>query len=711
VEGEEDDRTYDLPQIYDPEVLQEYWKSRPVKVAHRAATLAFEVARFAARLRKDSLLGLVEKKRAKRANQLRLLVQRLGPTYIKLAQAFSTRSDLLPPKYITEIEKLQDGVEPFPCKAALAIVAEQLGCDPMTVFEAISAAPVAAASLGQVYKAKLLPAYGSAEVAVKVQRPGVLETVALDLFLLRSIAELLKDVSPSITGSTDFCGLVDDWGVRFFAEMNFKSEAMNAAKFQRQMQERGLDGVVTPRTYWELSTDTLLVTEWMTGQKLNESSRSNVRQLCCTLLNCYLIQLLDTGFMHADPHPGNLVVTRDGNLCLLDWGLITEVDQETRTTLVEFIAHMQTEDWDRVADDLMALGFVSPAGGSPREQGLVEPLGVILGQLTRIGGAGGVNIEKVTRDLDNLSKQFPYFVIPPYFALILRAFSVIEGIALNVDPLYAIIKECMPYVAQRVLSDDSPRMRELLRQLLYGDSSRLDLVRLQKLSEGFVGYQTSGINSLTGAQAAVPATNALRRLPVFEQTLVDDRVKHGLRLILRAGGSFSQEIIIIELVNAVDALGREALVELASSLTRSLPGGLGRAAAGPMGALSPLSTILLPVLGPVGLMQSPLRRVELSKEDLESLATVRAILALFAEEQEEEGGRVAFAGSARGPSPKTVGAELLAMLPDLQISLRGTVELLPLLRELAPGLATVWSEVTIRLLQRTISRLVNRPAR
>jgi len=131
--------------------------------------------------------------------------------------------------------------------------------------------------------------------------------------------------------------------------------------------------------------------------------------------------------------------------------------------------------------------FVSPEGGSPKDQGLIEPLGQILGQLTSTTGC--VNIEKITRDLDDLSNEFPYFRIPPYFALILRAFSVIEGIALTVDPAYAIIRECMPYLAQRVLADNTPRMQELLRQLLYGNGTRLDMARLRKLSESEAGLK------------------------------------------------------------------------------------------------------------------------------------------------------------------------------------------------------------------------------
>mmetsp|Transcript_29808 Transcript_29808/g.75049 ORF Transcript_29808/g.75049 Transcript_29808/m.75049 type:complete len:402 (+) Transcript_29808:1-1206(+) len=395
--------------------------------------------------------------------------------------------------------------------------------------------------------------------------------------------------------------------------------------------------------------------------------------------------------MHADPHPGNLIVVNDGTLCLLDWGLITEVDAETRVTLVEFIAHMQTEDWARVADDLMALGFVAPEGGSPRDQGLVEPLGKILGQLTRVGGDSGVNIEKVTRDLDGLSKRFPYFTIPPYFALILRAFSVIEGIALTVDPQYAIVRECMPYLAQRMLSDDSPRMQELLRQLLYGDRQTLDMQRLQKLADGFVGYKTDGLQTVD--EEVAPA----RRVGQPQRRVLDERVKAGLRVILRSGGSFSQEIIINELVNAVDALGREALMELASLLVRSVPGAA---------ALyrSPLGSMVLPLL--------PLRgAAELSEEDQQALATVRGIMSLFA----EEGADAEATGNGGGRSAALAqwqtgwGGDLLAALRDPRASVRSSVafgmELLPLAGELAPGITNVWTQVSIRLLQRTLARL------
>jgi aarF domain-containing kinase len=229
-------------------------------------------------------------------------------------------------------------------------------------------------------------------------------------------------------------------------------QGKNAIQFSKNM--KSLPNVKVPGVYLEYTCRKVLTCEWVNGEKLSESNAADLLPLVTTALNCYLVQLLETGFLHADPHPGNLLRTPDGHLCVLDFGLMTEVTEDQRYTLVEYISHVVNSDYPRVAEDLVRLGFVPPELADPRKTAAVAPqLGRIMGQLIQGGGARKINVQQLTEDLVNISKDY-VFVIPPYFALILRAFSVLEGIGLDADPDYSIVDECYPYLSKRLLTDD-----------------------------------------------------------------------------------------------------------------------------------------------------------------------------------------------------------------------------------------------------------------
>ena len=205
------------------------------------------------------------------------------------------------------------------------------------LFSELSPSPVAAASLGQVYRGRLRSELGGHEAAVKVCRPGVRESVALDLHVMRSVA-LAASAVPG--AGSDWVGLLDEWAARFFDEMEYEREAETQAMFRGQMEVQGLlaAGIVVPEVY--RAAPQVLVTEWIEGEKLAESTASDVRELCSTLLSCYLIQLLETGCLHSDPHPGNLLRTRDGKIAILDFGLVTQIAPDYGLALMEYIAHL-----------------------------------------------------------------------------------------------------------------------------------------------------------------------------------------------------------------------------------------------------------------------------------------------------------------------------------------------------------------------------------
>mmetsp|Transcript_58445 Transcript_58445/g.186321 ORF Transcript_58445/g.186321 Transcript_58445/m.186321 type:complete len:551 (+) Transcript_58445:644-2296(+) len=394
----------ELPHVYNPDQIAQYWARRPLKVAKRAGEVVGLSTIPSLAMLKDFVAGNLSATDTKRAKELKDLITRLGPVCIKVGQTASIRVDLLPTTYIEELKTLQDKVPPFPNDMAFAQIERELGRPLNEVFSEISQEPVAAASLGQVYKGKLRGIEGRPEgmqVAIKVQRPNVLKLVSLDVHVLRGIMIMASSI-PQMT--SDLVAVLDDWAIRFFEEMDYVKEAENTMRFAEDM--KGLEGIMVPSVYPELCTREVLVTEWIEGEKLSESQADDVRQLVSTMLNSYLIQLLDTGFLHADPHPGNLLRTPDGKICVLDFGLMTEVTEDRRIALVEFIAHLSIEDYEAVALDLVKLGFV-PEKMEHSISDIVPILGEVMQQITQGGGAGKINLDLMIKDMEELANDYP----------------------------------------------------------------------------------------------------------------------------------------------------------------------------------------------------------------------------------------------------------------------------------------------------------------
>lgn len=259
---------------------------------------------FLTSLLTDFAFGRLKETEVQRAIEIRNIVTSLGPAYIKLGQALSIRPDLLSPTAMVELQKLCDKVPSFDSDVAMQLVESELGRPWHAVFKKLTPKPIAAASLGQVYKGELMT---GEEVAVKVQRPFVVETVTIDLFIIRKIGLCLKKF-PQI--KTDFVALLDEWAERFFEELDYVKEGQNATKFAQQMkadlpqvhnsQRLGLscNKVVVPKTFSDYTTRRVLTTEWLNGEKLSQSKEADVGRLVNIGVICYLKQLLQTG-----PHP------------------------------------------------------------------------------------------------------------------------------------------------------------------------------------------------------------------------------------------------------------------------------------------------------------------------------------------------------------------------------------------------------------------------
>ncbi|GJP56087.1 hypothetical protein CLOM_g15146 [Closterium sp. NIES-68] len=480
-----------LPLVYDPDLIATYWQKRPGAIFSRIMQLLAVSGDFLTKVAADIVTKRLKENEVKRAMELREIVTSLGPAYIKLGQALSIRPDILSPAAMVELQKLCDRVPSFDNDIAMALMEDELGLPPSEVFSELSPAPIAAASLGQVYKGKLKTT-GEA-VAVKVQRPYVLETVTIDLYIIRRLGLALRGI-PQI--ATDVVGLVDEWAARFFEELDYVNEARNAELFAESMA-KDLPQVVVPKPFMDYTSRRVLVTQWIDGEKLSQSTADDVGSLVNVGVICYLKQLLDTGLFHADPHPGNLIRTPDGKLCVLDFGLMTRITEGQKYGMIEAIAHLIHRDYPAIVEDFVLLDFI-PEGVNLNP--IMPVLARVFDQALEGGGAKGINFQELAADLAQITFEYP-FRIPPYFALIIRAIGVLEGIALVGDPDFAIVDAAYPYIAQRLLTDPSPRLRAALRYTIYGRSGVFDADRFIDVMEAFETFAANA-KSGRGAQFA-----------------------------------------------------------------------------------------------------------------------------------------------------------------------------------------------------------------
>uniref|UniRef100_A0A7N1A4F9 Protein kinase domain-containing protein n=1 Tax=Kalanchoe fedtschenkoi TaxID=63787 RepID=A0A7N1A4F9_KALFE len=564
---EVDESSESLPLVYDPASISAYWGKRPQAVATRIVQLLSVAGGFLSSLIWDLINKKVKENEVARAIELRDIVTSLGPAYIKLGQALSIRPDVLSPAAMVELQKLCDKVPSYPDDIAMELIKEELGQPWQEIYSELSPSPIAAASLGQVYKGRLKE--NGDVVAVKVQRPYVLETVTVDLFIIRKLGLVLKQF-PQV--SIDVVGLVDEWAARFFEELDYVNEGENGTRFA-EMMRKDLPQVVVPKTYDKYTSRKVLTTSWIEGEKLSQSTESDVGELVNVGVICYLKQLLDTGFFHADPHPGNMIRTPDGKLAILDFGLVTKLTDDQKYGMVEAIAHLIHRDYGAIVKDFVKLGFI-PDGVNL--QPILPVLAKVFDQALEGGGAKNINFQELAADLAQITFDYP-FRIPPYFALIIRAIGVLEGIALVGNPEFAIVDEAYPYIAQRLLTDESPRLRSALRYTIYGKSGVFDADRFIDVMQAFENFITAaksgGGENLNGDMAELgilqrPASQGFM-LPVFpspSQAGKPLQTRAALSFLLSDKGNFFREFLLDEIVKGIDAVTREQLVQLMSGL-------------------------------------------------------------------------------------------------------------------------------------------------
>ncbi|MFM8974417.1 MAG: ABC1 kinase family protein [Vulcanococcus sp.] len=519
---------------YDPAAITRIYAGHPQRLLRRLWQTLVPISLYLLAVGIDWGTGAIrtpDRARA-RARECAELLARLGPAFIKAGQALSTRPDIIPPLLLEELAQLQDQLPGFDSALAMACIEEDLGAPVAEIFEQLDPEPISAASLGQVHRGTLR---SGERVAVKVQRPGLREQITLDLYIVRNIAAWLNRNIGLIR--SDLVALIDELGSRVFEEMDYLHEAANAEKFREL--HRHNPRIAVPSIHHHATSRRVLTMEWIDGTKLTnlEAVRAlgiDPDDMVQVGVNCSLQQLLEHGFFHADPHPGNLLALADSRLAYLDFGMMSEVTRESRTGLIQAVVHLVNRNFDALSKDFVALGFLSEEVDlSP----IVPAFETVFGQALEMG-VSRMDFKAVTDDLSGVMYRFP-FRVPPYYALIIRSLVTLEGIALSVDPNFKILGAAYPYFARRLMEDPDPQLRNSLREMLFDG----EIFRWQRLD-----------NLITSAASG-------------NQLDLDGLLDQVLDFLFSPNAGLLRQQLVEAAVNQMDALGWQT----ALALSRRLP--------------------------------------------------------------------------------------------------------------------------------------------
>jgi len=450
-------------------------------------------------------LKIISKKQPIRVEKLtrpqgiRMALEELGPTYIKLGQILSSRPDLVPVDFLRELAKLQDKVPPFPYTSVKQIVEAELGFPLDEVFVHFDQQPLASASIGQVHKARIK---NGVEVAVKVQRPGIQRVIEVDLEIMHYLATLMERHIEELSLHRPV-KIVEEFARTLEKELDYQLEASNMERVALNF----IDDAYTyiPKVFRDFSTSHVLTAEIVDGIKVSDIDRLDAAGLDRKAItdrgaDILLKQIFDHGFFQADPHPGNLFVLPDNVICLIDFGMVGAVDRRTRENFVDLIdavvqkdayrtsqVFIQLTDWDDEPDERLFEQDVAEF----MAQHLYRPLKDI-----RIG--------KLLHQLLELASRHR-LRIPPDIFLMMKALTTVEGVARMLDPDFEMITKAAPFVKrilmgrftpQRISGDMYRLALDLMKFLKQFPKDLLDISRMIRQQKLYVRIENQGLNRM-----------------------------------------------------------------------------------------------------------------------------------------------------------------------------------------------------------------------
>ncbi|BDI19239.1 hypothetical protein ANSO36C_50410 [Nostoc cf. commune SO-36] len=446
--------------------------------------------------------GVTELKQAARrktqAVWIRNTLLDLGPTFIKVGQLFSTRADIFPGEYVEELAKLQDKVPAFSYEQVEATIEKELGKKIPELFHNFEPIPLAAASLGQVHKAIL---HTGESVVVKVQRPGLKKLFEIDLQILKGITRYFQN-HPKWGRGRDWLGIYEECCRILWEEIDYLNEGRNADTFRRNF--RGYDWVNVPRIYWRYATSRVLTLEYLPGIKISqyealEAAGLDRKAIARQGAQAYLLQLLNSGFFHADPHPGNIAVSANGALIFYDFGMMGRIKSNVREGLMQTLFGIAQKDGDRVVQSLIELGAIAPTDDmGPVRRSVQYMLDHFMDKPFE-----NQSVAAISDDLYEIAYNQP-FRFPATFTFVMRAFSTLEGVGKGLDPDFNFMEVAKPYAMQLMTdmngSEGNSFLNELSRQAAQVSSTAFGLPRrledtLEKLEQGDMRLRVRSIET------------------------------------------------------------------------------------------------------------------------------------------------------------------------------------------------------------------------
>jgi predicted unusual protein kinase regulating ubiquinone biosynthesis (AarF/ABC1/UbiB family) len=376
---------------------------------------------------------------ARRADQLVATIAALGPTFVKLAQVFAARADLVPEPYLSALGRLVDRVPSVPYEGIERTIVASYGAPVDEIFEDFQREPLAAASLGQVHRARVR----GQEVVVKVLRPGIERLVAADIEASGKILGAIVRWWPN-RHLVAMQSVVAEFGVRVWEEMDFRAEGAYAAEIRRNFSRN--TNVVVPRVLDDLTRQHVLVLEYLEGRRIDaleewtRAGRVHPRALVQTVMELYLQMMLVDGLFHADPHPGNLLVSPEGRLILLDFGMMVRVSRETRVQLVETVFGAIRSDVDRLLAGFQALGIIEPEAD-------VASIRTLAARLMSLASSRATTAERMELLLADEIMQALYdapVTLPSDMVYFARTAALIEGLGTRYDPYFNAVEFATP---------------------------------------------------------------------------------------------------------------------------------------------------------------------------------------------------------------------------------------------------------------------------
>ncbi|HZU05165.1 MAG TPA: AarF/ABC1/UbiB kinase family protein [Chloroflexota bacterium] len=381
---------------------------------------------------------------------LRMALEELGATFIKLGQILSTRADLLPPEYQAELAKLQDAAPPVPWPAIRDTVTAELGGPLEAAFAAFDPTPLAAASIGQAHAA-VLP--DGTEVVVKVRRPGVVEQVEEDLEILQNLAAAAAR-RWELADEYDLVGLAQEFAQTLRAELDYLREGRSAERFAANFAAD--PSIHIPRVFWDTTTPRLLTLERIRGIKIDDVAALDAAgidrpALARRAAQIVLKMVFEDGFYHADPHPGNFFIEPGGRIGLIDFGMVGTVDERTREQLVGIVLAITSQDPDRLVDAFLELGIVRRRVNRDLLRRDLEHL------ISRYYGRplGEIALQPLLSEALAIVRRHR-LQLPPGFALLLKTAMMNEGLGARLDPDFRLTSVLAPYAERLVLRQYSP---------------------------------------------------------------------------------------------------------------------------------------------------------------------------------------------------------------------------------------------------------------